>query len=220
MIEIVPYDPAWPERFAQLGGELRGALGGVALRIDHIGSTAVPGLAGKPVVDVQISVAAFEPLDAFRQPSSGLATSTARITPSGRSATSASRPARRGPMSTSAGREASPSSSPCSFATSCAPPRRSRPSTRRSSAASPSAIGTSATCTPRPRCRSSGRSSAGPTRGRRRAVGAPDPATPEHGPGQLLERRDRPERELRPAVHATSMPLRRQGSVDGCCAAV
>ena len=44
VIEIVPYDPAWPERFAWLGGELRRALGGVALRIDHIGSTAVPAL--------------------------------------------------------------------------------------------------------------------------------------------------------------------------------
>jgi GrpB-like predicted nucleotidyltransferase (UPF0157 family) len=40
----------------------------VALRIDHIGSTAVPGLAAKPIVDIQISVPAFEPLDAFRVP--------------------------------------------------------------------------------------------------------------------------------------------------------
>ena len=67
-IEIVAYDPAWPERFAELGRELRGGLGGVALRIDHIGSTAVPGLAAKPIIDIQISVAAFEPLDAFRMP--------------------------------------------------------------------------------------------------------------------------------------------------------
>jgi len=48
MIEIVPYDPAWPQHFARLGRQLRGALGEVALRIDHIGSTAVPGLAAKP----------------------------------------------------------------------------------------------------------------------------------------------------------------------------
>ena len=68
MIEIVPYDPAWPERFAQLGNELRDALGGAALRIDHIGSTAVPGLAAKPVLDVQISVASFEPVETFREP--------------------------------------------------------------------------------------------------------------------------------------------------------
>jgi GrpB-like predicted nucleotidyltransferase (UPF0157 family) len=67
-IEIVPYDPAWPERFAELGRELRASLGDVALRIDHIGSTSVPGLAAKPIIDIQISVAAFEPLDAFKQP--------------------------------------------------------------------------------------------------------------------------------------------------------
>jgi GrpB-like predicted nucleotidyltransferase (UPF0157 family) len=67
-VEIVAYDPAWPARFAELGRELRGGLGEVALRIDHIGSTAVPGLAAKPVIDIQISVADFEPLEAFKQP--------------------------------------------------------------------------------------------------------------------------------------------------------
>jgi GrpB-like predicted nucleotidyltransferase (UPF0157 family) len=54
MIAIVAYDPAWPQRFARLGRQLRGALGDVALRIDHIGSTAVPGLAAKPVIDTDL----------------------------------------------------------------------------------------------------------------------------------------------------------------------
>lgn len=67
-VEIAPYDPAWPQRFAALAEKLRQALGPVALRIDHIGSTSVPGLAAKPIIDVQISVAAFEPLDAYRTP--------------------------------------------------------------------------------------------------------------------------------------------------------
>jgi GrpB-like predicted nucleotidyltransferase (UPF0157 family) len=67
-IEIVAYDPAWPGRFAELGCELRGALGDVALRIDHIGSTAVPGLAAKPIIDIQVSVTAFNPPEAFKQP--------------------------------------------------------------------------------------------------------------------------------------------------------
>src|SRR5262249_11057136 len=67
-IRIVPYDPAWPERFRTLGAALREALGEVALRIDHIGSTSVPGLDAKPIVDIQISVASFEPLDSFRLP--------------------------------------------------------------------------------------------------------------------------------------------------------
>lgn len=69
---IVPSDPQWPGMFAGLGGKLRCALGGVALRIDHIGSTSIPGLAAKPIIDVQISVASFEPLDDFRVPLEGL----------------------------------------------------------------------------------------------------------------------------------------------------
>jgi GrpB-like predicted nucleotidyltransferase (UPF0157 family) len=56
-VVIVPYDPEWPNLFAYLGGALREALGDVALRIDHIGSTAVSGLDAKPIIDVQISVA-------------------------------------------------------------------------------------------------------------------------------------------------------------------
>jgi GrpB-like predicted nucleotidyltransferase (UPF0157 family) len=67
-IRVVPYDPTWPAMFTRQAAELRDALGAVALRIDHIGSTAIPQLAAKPVIDVQISVADFEPLDAYRVP--------------------------------------------------------------------------------------------------------------------------------------------------------
>jgi GrpB-like predicted nucleotidyltransferase (UPF0157 family) len=67
-VVIIPYDPEWPNLFAHLGGALRAALGDFALRIDHIGSTSVPGLDAKPVIDVQISVASLEPLDAYRAP--------------------------------------------------------------------------------------------------------------------------------------------------------
>ena len=72
VIRIVDHDSGWAVRFADLGRRLRGALGDVALRIDHIGSTAVPGLAAKPVVDVQISVARLEPVGPFRDPLVGL----------------------------------------------------------------------------------------------------------------------------------------------------
>jgi GrpB-like predicted nucleotidyltransferase (UPF0157 family) len=65
-IIVVAYDPSWPEHFAALGRRLRSELGAAALRIDHIGSTAVPGLAAKPVIDVQVSVAALEPMDVYR----------------------------------------------------------------------------------------------------------------------------------------------------------
>jgi len=71
-IEIVPYDPSWPHLFERLAVDLRGALGDVVLRIDHIGSTAIPQLAAKPVIDLQISVADFEPLDVYRLPLGGL----------------------------------------------------------------------------------------------------------------------------------------------------
>jgi GrpB-like predicted nucleotidyltransferase (UPF0157 family) len=50
----------------------RRAPGAVALRIDHIGATAVPGLAAKPIIDVQVSVASFEPVAAFKAPLEGV----------------------------------------------------------------------------------------------------------------------------------------------------
>lgn len=59
-IEIVPYDPAWPARFREEERRQRAALGRGAVRVDHVGSTAVPGLAAKPIVDIQISVADVE----------------------------------------------------------------------------------------------------------------------------------------------------------------
>ncbi len=55
-IEVVDYDPAWPERFAEWRDRLAVALGPVAARIEHVGSTAVPGLAAKPILDIQVSV--------------------------------------------------------------------------------------------------------------------------------------------------------------------
>lgn len=65
---VVPYAPEWPSRFREIAAPIRAALGGVARRIDHIGSTAIPGLAAKPIIDIQISVASLEPLDAYRLP--------------------------------------------------------------------------------------------------------------------------------------------------------
>ncbi|MCU1515020.1 MAG: hypothetical protein JWO10_2110 [Microbacteriaceae bacterium] len=55
-IVIVDYDPAWPERFRVEHERIRSALGARARRIDHVGSTSVPGLAAKAIVDIQVSV--------------------------------------------------------------------------------------------------------------------------------------------------------------------
>jgi GrpB-like predicted nucleotidyltransferase (UPF0157 family) len=67
-IAIVPYDPAWPREFERERARLQAELGGVALRIEHNGSTAVPGLAAKPVIDIQISVADLRPPAAYAVP--------------------------------------------------------------------------------------------------------------------------------------------------------
>jgi hypothetical protein len=54
--DISQYDPAWAVTFEHWRSRLAAALGTAATRIDHVGSTAVPGLAAKPVIDVMISV--------------------------------------------------------------------------------------------------------------------------------------------------------------------
>jgi GrpB-like predicted nucleotidyltransferase (UPF0157 family) len=55
-IVVADYDPVWPERFRQEEARIRAALGRAALSIEHIGSTSVPGLAAKPLVDILLVV--------------------------------------------------------------------------------------------------------------------------------------------------------------------
>jgi len=55
-IVIVDYDPLWPARFQQHAALIAEALGDAALRIEHIGSTSVPGLGAKPVIDILLIV--------------------------------------------------------------------------------------------------------------------------------------------------------------------
>lgn len=62
-IIVVPYDKSWKDEFQMIGGQIRQAMGEIAARIDHIGSTSVPGLDAKPVIDIQISVTSLEPMD-------------------------------------------------------------------------------------------------------------------------------------------------------------
>jgi putative glutamine amidotransferase len=62
---IAEADPAWPGLFETEATRIREALGSRAARIDHIGSTAVPGLAAKPVIDIQVSVDSLEPRDDY-----------------------------------------------------------------------------------------------------------------------------------------------------------
>ena len=67
-IVIVEYEPSWPQEFERLRDRASRAVGGFVVAIEHVGSTAVPGLAAKPIIDIQIAVAAFEPLAAYRSP--------------------------------------------------------------------------------------------------------------------------------------------------------
>jgi GrpB-like predicted nucleotidyltransferase (UPF0157 family) len=67
MIRIVPYDCAWPSLFEAEAARIREAMRGLALRVEHVGSTSVPGLAAKPVIDIQVSVATLEPLGMYAE---------------------------------------------------------------------------------------------------------------------------------------------------------
>ena len=55
-IFLAPYDPEWPARFALLAKRIRGALGERVLLLEHVGSTSVPGLCAKPVIDMVLAV--------------------------------------------------------------------------------------------------------------------------------------------------------------------
>jgi GrpB-like predicted nucleotidyltransferase (UPF0157 family) len=59
-IAVVPYQPGWPERAAALAAELRERLGPLAGRVEHIGSTSIPGMAAKDILDMQVSVAGLD----------------------------------------------------------------------------------------------------------------------------------------------------------------
>ena len=67
-LRIVPYDPMWPSAFEDEALRIRNALGSIALRIDHNGSTSVPGLAAKPIIDIQVSVEKLQPIEIFGEP--------------------------------------------------------------------------------------------------------------------------------------------------------
>jgi GrpB-like predicted nucleotidyltransferase (UPF0157 family) len=67
-IDIVPYNAEWPNWFELIKAKLERCLGSLALSIDHIGSTSVPGLGSKNRIDVQVSVSEIsgtiqDPLD-------------------------------------------------------------------------------------------------------------------------------------------------------------
>ena len=60
MIVLAPYDPAWPSQFAAARDEILSACDGLVIAVHHIGSTSIPGIAAKPVIDMMPVVRRFE----------------------------------------------------------------------------------------------------------------------------------------------------------------
>lgn len=67
-VRIVDHDARWPEQAEAELRRIEGALGEVARRLEHVGSTAVPGLAAKPILDLQLSVEALQARERYVEP--------------------------------------------------------------------------------------------------------------------------------------------------------
>jgi GrpB-like predicted nucleotidyltransferase (UPF0157 family) len=67
-IRLVPHDPEWGDIYERAEADIRDALGGIALSIDHVGSTAIPGIDSKPVIDILVLVEAYDPEEVYRVP--------------------------------------------------------------------------------------------------------------------------------------------------------
>lgn len=71
-IIVVEYDPGWPARFNVEKQQLLAALAPVDARVEHVGSTAVPGLCAKPVLDILVGVDELRPADCYASRLDGL----------------------------------------------------------------------------------------------------------------------------------------------------
>jgi GrpB-like predicted nucleotidyltransferase (UPF0157 family) len=61
-VVVVDYDPSWPELYQFFRGRLTDALGNIAAAIEHVGSTSVPGLAAKPIIDIDVLLSSADVL--------------------------------------------------------------------------------------------------------------------------------------------------------------
>ncbi|MEF0938947.1 GrpB family protein [Rhizobium sp. BR 362] len=59
LVEIVPYDPNWPRHFRDAEAVLRKLLGSTVMAIDHVGSTAIPHMPAKPIIDIDITLSSL-----------------------------------------------------------------------------------------------------------------------------------------------------------------
>jgi GrpB-like predicted nucleotidyltransferase (UPF0157 family) len=65
-VVIVEYSPDWAPQFEQIRALLLTTLGELALAVEHVGSTAVPGLAAKPIIDIDVVIARLDDIDAVK----------------------------------------------------------------------------------------------------------------------------------------------------------
>jgi GrpB-like predicted nucleotidyltransferase (UPF0157 family) len=63
-VVVVEYDPGWPAAFQRERERIGGALGDLAVAIEHMGSTAVPGLGAKPIIDIMLGLRGLEDVEA------------------------------------------------------------------------------------------------------------------------------------------------------------
>src|SRR5918998_2733352 len=171
-VVVADYDPAWPARFRQEEAEIRGALGGSVLSVEHIGSTSVAGLAAKPIVAIRLVgytprriYASSSRTPATRRPTClpsrapGTSYACASRTPAG---IACSGPPRRTFTCTSTRRAPRRSGATLCCASGCARTERTGSSTPGSSGSWPRGIGLAWTTTPGRRPGSSRASSPGP----------------------------------------------------------
>jgi GrpB-like predicted nucleotidyltransferase (UPF0157 family) len=71
-VHVAPYDPSWLTEFTAEAQRIRAALGGVAVAVHHIGSTAIPGIFAKPIIDILVEVDDIRTFDAFSSAFAGL----------------------------------------------------------------------------------------------------------------------------------------------------
>ena len=64
-IRVVPYNPNWPDMYRQEARQIVKALSGQIILIHHIGSTAIPGIKSKPIIDCLIEISQIEEMDAY-----------------------------------------------------------------------------------------------------------------------------------------------------------
>ena len=64
-VHLAPYDPTWPAQYAAEAAKIRAGLGRGALVLEHVGSTSIPGLSAKPIIDIVLGVADSTDEDAY-----------------------------------------------------------------------------------------------------------------------------------------------------------